>query len=61
MTPNTMYLMDKVNELHNEVVKILNEIEENFDISDYSDVALLSEKEQSIISLLHHIECETCM
>lgn len=56
-----LYLRDKVKELHDTVVNMIDEIENKLELSDPTGEKDLTQMGQDIISLLHHIECETCI
>lgn len=56
-----LYLRDKVKELHDVVVNMIDEIENELELSDLTGKKDLTKVGQDIISLLHHIECETCI
>jgi phosphate uptake regulator len=56
-----LYLRDKVKELHDVVINMIDEIENGLELSDPTGEEDLTKMGQDIISLLHHIECETCI
>ena len=56
-----LYLRDKVKELHDVVINMIDEIENELELSDPTGKEDLTQMGQDIISLLHHIECETCI
>ena len=56
-----LYLRAKVKELHDVVVNMIDEIENELELSDPTGEEDLTKMGQDIISLLHHIECETCI
>lgn len=56
-----LYLRDKVKELHDVVTNMIDEIENELELSDPTGEKDLTQMGQDIISLLHHIECETCI
>lgn len=56
-----LYLRDKVKELHDVVVNMIDEIENELELSDQTGKEELTKIGQDIISLLHYIECRTCI
>jgi hypothetical protein len=61
MAAKEMYLRDKVKELHDVVANMIGEIENELELSDPTGKKGLTKIGQDIVSLLHHIECETCI
>lgn len=56
-----LYLRDKVKELHDVVVNMIDEIGNELELSDPTGIKDLTQMGQDIILLLHHIECKTCI
>lgn len=61
MDAKELYLRNKVVELHNVIINVIDEIENELELSDPTGEKDLTQMGQDIISLLHHIECETCI